>query len=476
MKGTVTTVSKPAQAVSRNAVPDLSPTLQALIDTQANPFVLIDETYRIVAANKAYLSNYGADAAQIVGHQCHQISHHRDSPCWQNGEECPHRQVFQTLQSSQVLHTHYDNLGRPEHVRITGHLIPKPDGGFLMGESISRMAEPMDLDCEKIRMIGQSPALLQAIDRLKRAASSNANVLLYGESGVGKELAAHFIHDQSVRKSGPFMTVDCAALSESLFESEIFGHERGAFTGCVGLKRGLFELCNGGTLFLDEIGELPPMGQAKLLRVIETGEFRRVGGREMLSANVRVVAASHRRLRSMVEQGTFREDLYYRLACIAVDLPPLRERRSDIPALSEALVSHINQANQTHCYLTGAALDKLSHHDFPGNIRELRNILQRALVMCNNSSGAISADEIVLEHAHDWGATQHKCVSHPSSPVSASAISPATDELPPNIHQIESRYTKELLDRYHGQRRLVAQALGISERTLYRKLKRYNLE
>ena len=448
---------------------DLSSTLQALIDAQENPFVLIDEGYRVVAANSAYQAAYGVDPSKIVGRYCHEVSHHRDSPCWQHGEACPHQEVFGNHRACQSLHTHYDALGRAEHVQIKGYIVPTPDGGYLLGESIFRLTSPEELDCEEMRMIGRSPAFLHAIEQLTRAADSNANVLLFGESGVGKELAAHYVHQHSPRKKGPFMAVDCAALTESLFESEIFGHERGAFTGCVGRKRGLFELADGGTLFLDEVGELSSAMQAKLLRVLESGEFRRVGGREVLRADVRVIAATNRRIRAMVEQGGFREDLYYRLACINVELPPLRARRSDIAVLAEALLARVNQANRAHCYLTGEAMEKLTNYDFPGNVRELRNILQRAVAMCGANNGAIAADGIVFSAATGPASNADGARPNPAVPT----VSEDTEPL--SIREVEIRYMNDLLARYNGKRRLVAQAMGISERTLYRKLRRYGL-
>ncbi len=444
----------------------ISSAFQALIDAQENPFVLIDEQYRVVAANDAYQVAYGVDASKVVGKHCYEISHRHDSPCWQHGEECPHREVFENNRPCQLLHTHFDSLGRAEHVQIKGHIIPNPDGGYLLGESIFRLSPPQDLDCDEMRMIGRSPAFLHAIEQLTRAADSNANVLLFGESGVGKELAAHFVHHHSPRKKGPFMAVDCASLTETLFESEFFGHERGAFTGCVGRKRGLFEIADGGTLFLDEVGELSAAMQAKLLRVIETGEFRRVGGRETLHADVRVIAASNRHIRTMVERGDFREDLYYRVACIHVDLPPLRARRSDVPVLAEALLTHINQANHMHCYLTGEAMEKLTNYDFPGNVRELRNVLHRAAAMSRAGSGAITAEGIVFDEAASMVRNERDRRNGAKIPE------PAADGQPLSIREIETRYMQELLERYGGQRRLVAQAMGISERTLYRKLRR----
>jgi two-component system response regulator AtoC len=441
----------------------ISPTLQALIDTQENPFVLIDENYAVVAANCAYQSRYGVAASEVIGRHCYEISHRHDAPCWQHGEECPHKEVFNHGRSCQVLHTHYDAQGQSEHVQIKGYLIPQPDGTRLLGEAVFRLSEPRELDCDEMKMIGRSPAFLRALEQLSRAAQSQANALLIGESGVGKELAAHYVHHNSPRKSGPFLAVDCAALTETLFESEIFGHERGAFTGCVGRKQGLFELAHGGTLFLDEIGELTPAMQAKLLRVLESGEFRRVGGREILHADVRVIAASNRDLRMMVDAGSFREDLYYRLACIVTELPALRARRSDIPALAEALLVHINQANNTNCYLTGEAMEKLANYDYPGNVRELRNVVSRAVALCAGSrQGAIRAADIVFHER--MARSDHSAERGSPVPV-----------IPISLRDMEASHLADLLARYAGHRRSVAQALGVSERTLYRKLRKHSI-
>ena len=447
-------------------------TLQAIINAHENPFVLIDENYQVVAANSAYQLSHGVKEGEIVGRYCYEVSHHRDSPCSQHGEDCPHDQVFIHSKNCQMLHTHYDRHGQAEHVQIKGYVIPRPDGGKLLAESIFRLAGQQDLDCDEMRLIGRSPAFLHAVEQLAQAADSNANILLHGESGVGKELAAHYMHQNSGRKEEPFLAVDCAAISEHLFESEMFGHERGAFTGCVGSKKGLFELAHGGTLFLDEIGELPASMQAKLLRVLESGQFRRVGGRETLHAEVRVIGATNRNLMQMVEAGTFREDLYYRLACIAIELPSLRARRSDIPALAEALLARINQANQANCYLTGEAMDKLMNYDYPGNVRELRNIMQRAVALCSSAvNGAIHGRGIIFGGGSLGSGGRCAIRQESDSPAPAKVAGDL-----PSMRDMEARYIGELLERYAGQRRLVAQALGISERTLYRKLRLFGLK
>lgn len=438
--------------------------LQSLIDAQENPFVLIDADYRIVAANRAYSSAYGIEHDSIVGRKCHEVSHHSKVPCHLNGEDCPHKQVFETRQPHQVLHIHYDQHDRPEHVRIKGSPVVGLDGKFYLGEAIFPIATRDELTCRDQTLVGRAPAFLACIENLTRTAQTDAPVLLLGESGVGKDLAARYIHQQSARRNGPYVVLDCPTISERHFESELFGHERGAFTGCVGRRHGLLEQADGGTLFLNEVSELPVSIQGRLLRTLETGEFRRMGGREVLRCDVRVVSSSIRDPRQLVAIGAFRPDLYYRLAGISVCIPTLRERREDIPALAEQLLSRICTAEKGRCRLAPDALEKLLAYDFPGNVRELQNILQRAAAL--TTSGIITADLIQLEQ--------------PLSPPQRAAmqqqtIQPAASGAP-SIQTVEAQYIADLLEQHQGHRATVADILGVSERTLYRKIKQYGLQ
>lgn len=442
---------------------DLSLDLQSLINIQENPFVLIDKDYRVVSANQAYCQVYGMSQDEIVGRLCHEISHHSSVPCHENGEVCPHQKVFATGEACQVLHIHYDNHNRAERVRLKGHPIRGRDGCLYLGEAIVPLGSSEDLDCDEMRMIGQSPAFLECADKLGRVAESEAPILLYGESGVGKELAAEFVHKHSGRSGRPYVAVNCAAIAESVFESEFFGHERGAFTGCVGRKQGLFELAHGGTLFLDEIGEIPLSMQPKLLRMLETGEFRRVGGTETLKADVRIISATNRNLLDRVDQGLFREDLYYRIAGIDVTLPSLRERRQDIPALADALLARISGTGKRPPRLGADAVTRLMGYDYPGNVRELRNVLQKAAALTGN--GIIHARHIQFEGASG--------VKPQKAPQAKGRAEVAGGSL--SIEAMEIRHIQDLLGRYQGHRRTVADILGISERTLYRKLNRYGL-
>jgi len=308
-------------------------------------------------------------------------------------------------------------------------------------------------------MVGRSPAFLACVDNLARVAESEASILLFGESGVGKELAARFIHARSNRAGMAFIVINCAAVPEGLFESELFGHERGAFSGSSGQKKGLFELADGGTLFLDEVGEIPLGLQAKLLRVLETGEFRRVGGTQTLTADVRVVSATNRKLLDEVDAKRFRLDLYYRVAGIDVTLPPLRERTEDMPELADFLLQRLS-GGQNACRLDADALAALRAYDFPGNVRELRNLLQQAVLNCRD--GVIRAADLRLPAA-----------SFPTTPA-ATAPSRQADS-PQSLPALERAHIQGLLDTHQGHRARVAAALGITERTLYRKLKRHQL-
>ena len=443
--------------------------LQSLIDVQENPFVLIDENYKIVAANRAYCVNYAVDSKNIVGHLCHEISHLSSVPCHQNGEDCPHQEVFRTGQMHEVIHTHFDAQNRPEHVRIKGHPIRGRDGKLYLGEAVFPIADSEDLLCKDMQMVGASPAFLSCIDHLTRAAASDAAILLLGESGVGKELAAQYIHKRSSRNNKPLIILNCASIAIDMFEDELFGHERGAFTGCIGRKQGLFELADKGILFLDEIGDMPLFMQAKLLRVLESGEFRRIGGTETLRADVRLIAATNNDLLKKIHEGGFRSDLYYRIAGIDLRLPSLRERSSDIPVLAQAILKKITQVGQPHFKLTPEAVNKLQGYTFPGNIRELKNILLKAVSESNHN--IISAANIHFSHQHEKNeaSTKHE--------IPVDVIREATEIKPQSasMAELEAEHIEKLLLSYNGHRRNVADTLGVSERTLYRKLKRYNL-
>lgn len=441
--------------------------MQTVIDAQDNAFVVIDKDYNIVAANKAYCNAYSIESDAIVGHKCYQVSHHSDLPCHLNGEDCPHKEVFATGKPHHVLHIHFDKDNNEEHVRIKGSPIKGANGEMFLGEAVFPVAKSEEMGCDEQRMLGTSPAFLACIGEMSGAAPSNVPILLNGESGVGKELAGQFIHKKSGRRARPYISIDCTSIGEGIFESELFGHERGSFTGCVGRRHGLIESADGGTLFLDEIGEVPLSIQSRLLRVLETGYYRRLGGRDDLHVDVRVVCSTHNNLRKMVEEGTFRADLYYRIAGISITIPPLRERRADIPPLVKAITKKLHHASCTQCRVTEETMETLSRYDYPGNIRELRNILQKACSLSTN--GILTPDLLQFD----------KFANIYINPLadrrleSRDARKPTTSR---SITEVEATHIESLLHQYGGHRARVAEVLKISERTLYRKLKQYNLK
>ncbi len=443
--------------------------LQSIIDASDTSFVIIDKDYKIVAANKAYCNAYNIDNDQAIGHTCFQISHHSDVPCHLIGEDCPHKKVFETKKPYQVLHIHYDFNNKEEHVRIKGAPVYGTDGELFLGETFFPIARPDEMDCDQQRMLGTSPAFLACIEEMSAAAASDIPILLNGESGVGKELAAKFIHNKSNRKTQPFIAIDCASISEGIFESELFGHERGAFTGCIGHRHGLIESAEHGTLFMDDIGEVPLALQGRLLRVLETGNYRRLGSREDFHVDIRIICATNNNLRQMVEQGTFRADLYYRIAGISISIPPLRERRSDIAALINAILKTTKTQNGCACRISDDAMQTLQAYDYPGNIRELHHILQRAVSM--STTGLIMPDLLKL---NNFASTfVNPLANHVKKTHNPKASTPSTHR---SLTDIEATHIESLLHQNNGHRAKVAEELRISERTLYRKLKQYNLQ
>jgi len=308
-------------------------------------------------------------------------------------------------------------------------------------------------------ILGESPAIRRIMETVEQVASTRASVLIEGESGTGKELVARAIHEYSGRQ-GDFVAVHCAALPESLFESELFGHEAGAFTGAVERRKGRFELADGGTLFLDEIGEVPPSIQVKLLRVLETRSFERVGGAETLNADVRIVSATNRNLEEMVAAGTFREDLYYRLNVVRIQMPPLRERPGDIPILVRYFLSTFAAENgKENMTITEPAMAALCAARWPGNIRELRNCVENMVVLSRTG-------EIGLENVPG----NVREVSNPGI-VKNMLSSPSCD-----LESNERVLIERALNECGGNRSRAAEKLGISRRTLHRKLNLYHIQ
>lgn len=310
------------------------------------------------------------------------------------------------------------------------------------------------------QMVGRSAALAKVKSLIDAVASStnDVTVLVQGESGVGKDLVARAIHERSARAERNFVTVDCCALQKQLFESELFGHERGSFTGADRQKKGLIEGAEGGTIFLDEIGEIDAVIQAKLLRVLETGQFRRLGGTKDLSANVRIVAATNRNLETLSREGRFRQDLFYRLHAFLISVPPLRERREDIPDLVAHFIANHGFSRRVSKTVSTYALKELISYDWPGNVRELKNVIERAIIL--------SGDARKIRRKHlAFGCAER-------TPQLGLTL---TFDHEPTLDDIERQYLGILLRKYSGHRSKVAQALGISERSVYRLIDKHDI-
>jgi Nif-specific regulatory protein len=312
-------------------------------------------------------------------------------------------------------------------------------------------------------------------------ALSRATVLLRGESGTGKEVIARAVHDASPRAGRPFVPVNCAALPETLVESELFGHEKGAFTGAVATRPGKFEQADGGTLFLDEVGELSPGAQAKLLRALQERQFERVGGRKTVTVDVRLVAATNRDLEAMVRSGAFRLDLYHRLSVVAVELPPLRERPEDIPALAEHFLAQLNEENGRHVSLEPAALDVLGECRFTGNARQLRNCLERAVVATDGDQLGRGDFPCIRGGIHT-ACLLERIMDPPAAVVTAgrpapAPAGPATPTLPARAAAVEDERSRVLaaLERCGWVQAKAARLLGLSVRQLGYRVRKYRI-
>ena len=319
-----------------------------------------------------------------------------------------------------------------------------------------RMEEELERQKQFKSIIGNSRNMREVFDTMSKAAPSRASILITGESGVGKELVADAIHELSPRKDKPIIKVHCAALSSSLLESELFGHEKGAFTGAVSRRRGRFELASGGSLFLDEIGEIDQNIQIKLLRVLQEKKFERVGGEQTVETDVRIIAATNKDLKAEIEKGNFREDFYFRLNVVNIHVPPLRERKDDIPLLAAAFINEFSKENgKTIEGINEKARSRLYAYEWPGNIRELRNCIESAVVMCQ--SGVITVDDLppALRETAEEGWIRIK--------------------LGTNMNECENIIIRETLSHNNGNKTKTADTLGIGRKTLLRKIAEYDM-
>jgi DNA-binding NtrC family response regulator len=392
------------------------------------------------------------------------------------------------------------------------HILPVLDRAMevrrlrLENQRLRRYLKSLTFESERYRLVGSSQAMQRVLQLIERVAPTDATVLIRGPSGTGKELVARAIHANSRRRDHPFIAVNCATLQESLLESELFGHEKGAFTGADRSKPGLFEVAEGGTLFIDEVAEMSPALQAKLLRVLENGHYRRVGSTQDRYANVRVLAATNKPLEEEVRHGRFRDDLYYRLNVITVTLPPLRERRQDIPELVTHFLTS-RAIGRTPLNISTEALDLLCRYDWPGNVRELANVLERAqilaegnvimptdlpenLVVAARLSSTAPPPTISPSFPTPLSGSLPQPSPGPTPPFIPSAVSegravaqpgvtpvatsaPATSEC--TLAAVERRHIIEILQRCNGNKVHAARMLGVSRRTLYRLLDKHRL-
>jgi DNA-binding NtrC family response regulator len=374
---------------------------------------------------------------------------------------------------------------------------------------------------KKFNIIGNSPEIQKILKTISEVAPTDIPVLILGESGSGKEVIANAIHKLSRRKNHKMISVNCGAIPDGLIESELFGHEKGAFTGAISSKAGYFEIANRGTIFLDEVGELPLQTQVKLLRVLETGEFMRVGGTQYIKVDVRLIAATNRELEKMIDENKFRRDLYYRLKGVIINLPPLRERKEDIPEFVEFFTREFSKKNNLDGIgFTEDAIRELQQYSWPGNVRELKNFVETLLVLSGNKP--VTA-EIVREHLQDdiyetvetnplnLPVVTNKTVDQAERELIYRALLSLGIELAEmkkmlgsfmhhidtrlgeiiqqknqmdileqneiiSLDEMERRMIKKALEKFHGNRKKIAEALNISERTLYRKIKEYGLD
>lgn len=441
---------KPGTVVSKTSAEQNAPDILSFLNGIPRAAILLGKDYRILAANDRYRAAYGF-SDQPREHKCHEVSHHNAVPCDLAGEACPLKDSLETGENTRVLHIHHTPRGE-EYVNVEMWPL-RNDAGDI--EFFIEQMHPSDAGStttDSSRMVGQSPAFQAMLNLIERVAPSDANVMLLGESGTGKEMASQTIHRMSPRSEQPFVPVECTGLPAALFESELFGYVKGAFTGAHSEKIGLVAAAEGGTLFLDEVGDIPLADQVKLLRLLETRRYRQVGSTEWQEADFRLICATNKNLHAMVAEGSFREDLFYRLNVFDIELPPLRERSQDLEALIATILERLGATDVT---FEQTALDALKAYDFPGNIRELRNIVERSVLL---------ADEGRVRESH----LPSQCRSANNVPARRRGLDDLEDVIP--LNELEQRYLSQVIANHQGNRKDLAEKLGVSERVLYRKI------
>jgi len=425
-----------------------------ILDSIAEGVFTVDLQWRITSFNRAAERITGFNRDEAIGQYCYEIF--RSDQCF---ERCPLKETMETGKTIVDREVRIlDRYNREVPVSVSTALLRDEDGEIIGGvetfRDLSALKELQDEVREKYTfgdIVTRNPRMLEILKVLPEVAVSDATVLIQGESGTGKELFARAIHDLSPRKDGPLVKVNCAAVPETLLESELFGYVKGAFTDAKRDKPGRFKLAEGGTIFLDEIGDMPLALQAKLLRVLESKEYEPLGATKTERADVRVVAATNRDLEQMVKEGQFREDLYYRLNVFKIALPPLRERSEDIPLLVEHFIAKLNRKTGKDIQgLNEEAMRLLLDHPWPGNVRELENVLEHAFILCKDRW-------IRPEHLPEYLRKGDTVISGGS------------------LRQMERELIERTLKSCQGNISHAARQLGIHRTTLWRKLKKYNL-
>lgn len=370
----------------------------------------------------------------------------------------------------------YDYLSKPYHITELAALVKKAVEKRGLHVENQRLRAQLERNSEMPEIIAESPQMREILRLVKKIAPTEASVLITGESGTGKELIAQAIHRLSNRAAKTFVDLNCAALQESLLESELFGYEAGAFSGAKGKKLGLFEIADGGTLFLDEMMEMPLPLQSKLLRALETRSFFRVGGVRKVEVDVRIIAATNRNPETFVSDGNFRSDLLYRVNSIEICIPPLRERREDIEPLAYYLIGRLGGANAPR--LTAEALDALIDYEWRGNVRQMRNCLERAILLCDDSK--ITLKDLppeIIRHKNFAAVGSSATANETTHKETPAVFSDTTDKTSPQaLRDVERQQIVRALEQTNWHRGKTAEILGISPSTLYRRLREYNLD
>jgi two-component system response regulator HydG len=428
------------------------PELVSFLDGQAEPRIVIDADFRIVAANRTYSREF-AQGRPLGGRHCYEVSHHFTVPCDQAGESCPLRMSQESGQAHRVLHLHHTPRGE-EHVDVETTPIRDQQGDIAYFVETLRVVKQASSGPAAEGLVGRSPSFNRMLALVMRVAPTDAAVLLLGETGTGKELVAQLLHEAGKHEAGPFVAVDCSGLTETLFESELFGYEKGAFTGALSQKIGRLELAHHGTLFLDEVGDIPLDVQPKLLRALQEKEFERLGSTRTIPVDLRLIAATNRDLGQMVRDRQFRSDLYYRLNVFPVFVPPLRARPGDIPLLTRHFVEKsARRMNKRIDNIPARTVEALRTWHWPGNVRELENFIERAVILTEGTTLQAPLSELTPSDN-----------SHPPAPVS--------------LHDAEREHILSALRESGGiigGPKGAAARLGIKRTTLNSKMRKLNI-